>query len=346
MFPTPAGRGEPPARRVRPLLPDRDRHLDASLPASARRGARAARADLRAAAEAVRAARPPRRANVRRRAADGRDRTRADGRAARARDRRALARARTARRRAARRVPAPAERGGQASRILLVEQNALLAFDLCERAYVLEVGRLVLEARVASYATGRRCTARTSGPALDDDVPAARRRRPLDRIRVRARRHVPRPRVSHDRHRQLRAGRVRGDRRALHVPALRRHAARARGARLDSHCGVRRVDPRGRCCGLPPADDEPRQHHHHARRSVPGASLAAARVRRHPAQLSRHLRSRLERRRSPRPAAVRADRGRGAARGDRADPLPAPDDRRPGAGGLRGLPSRRRARRA
>jgi branched-chain amino acid transport system ATP-binding protein len=29
--------------------------------------------------------------------------------------------------------------------LLLVEQNALLAFDLCERAYVLEVGRVALE---------------------------------------------------------------------------------------------------------------------------------------------------------------------------------------------------------
>ena len=29
--------------------------------------------------------------------------------------------------------------------ILLVEQNALLAFDLCERAYVLETGQVVLE---------------------------------------------------------------------------------------------------------------------------------------------------------------------------------------------------------
>ena len=28
--------------------------------------------------------------------------------------------------------------------ILLVEQNAALAFDLCERAYVLETGRIVL----------------------------------------------------------------------------------------------------------------------------------------------------------------------------------------------------------
>jgi branched-chain amino acid transport system ATP-binding protein len=28
--------------------------------------------------------------------------------------------------------------------ILLVEQNALLAFDLCERAYVLETGRVAL----------------------------------------------------------------------------------------------------------------------------------------------------------------------------------------------------------
>jgi branched-chain amino acid transport system ATP-binding protein len=29
--------------------------------------------------------------------------------------------------------------------ILLVEQNALLAFDFCERAYVLETGRVALE---------------------------------------------------------------------------------------------------------------------------------------------------------------------------------------------------------
>ena len=29
--------------------------------------------------------------------------------------------------------------------ILLVEQNASLAFDLCERAYVLETGRIVIE---------------------------------------------------------------------------------------------------------------------------------------------------------------------------------------------------------
>ncbi len=29
--------------------------------------------------------------------------------------------------------------------ILLVEQNARLAFDLCERAYVLETGRVVLQ---------------------------------------------------------------------------------------------------------------------------------------------------------------------------------------------------------
>ena len=33
--------------------------------------------------------------------------------------------------------------------ILLVEQNALLAFDLCERAYVLETGRVVLQGESA-----------------------------------------------------------------------------------------------------------------------------------------------------------------------------------------------------
>ena len=34
--------------------------------------------------------------------------------------------------------------------LLLVEQNALLAFDLCERAYVLEAGRLALEGESAA----------------------------------------------------------------------------------------------------------------------------------------------------------------------------------------------------
>ena len=37
--------------------------------------------------------------------------------------------------------------------ILLVEQNALLAFDLCERAYVLEAGRLVVEGPSAELRT-------------------------------------------------------------------------------------------------------------------------------------------------------------------------------------------------
>jgi branched-chain amino acid transport system ATP-binding protein len=36
--------------------------------------------------------------------------------------------------------------------ILLVEQNALLAFELCERAYVLEAGRLALEGTTAQLA--------------------------------------------------------------------------------------------------------------------------------------------------------------------------------------------------
>jgi branched-chain amino acid transport system ATP-binding protein len=34
--------------------------------------------------------------------------------------------------------------------ILLVEQNAQLAFDLCERAYVLETGRIVLSGESAA----------------------------------------------------------------------------------------------------------------------------------------------------------------------------------------------------
>jgi branched-chain amino acid transport system ATP-binding protein len=37
--------------------------------------------------------------------------------------------------------------------ILLVEQNALLAFDLCERAYVLDAGRLALEGSSAELRT-------------------------------------------------------------------------------------------------------------------------------------------------------------------------------------------------
>ena len=60
--------------------------------------------------------------------------------------------------------------------ILLVEQNALLAFDLCERAYVLETGRVVLEER-RQIRDRPRCTALTSEADPDDRVPAARRRR-------------------------------------------------------------------------------------------------------------------------------------------------------------------------
>ena len=47
--------------------------------------------------------------------------------------------------------------------ILLVEQNALLAFDLCERAYVLETGRIVARGpEPARSATDPRCIARIS----------------------------------------------------------------------------------------------------------------------------------------------------------------------------------------
>ena len=50
--------------------------------------------------------------------------------------------------------------------ILLVEQNALLAFDLCERAYVLETGRIVVEGESARSARpSRGPSARTSAGA-------------------------------------------------------------------------------------------------------------------------------------------------------------------------------------
>ena len=44
--------------------------------------------------------------------------------------------------------------------LLLVEQNARLAFDLCERAYVLEVGGSRSKARARSSATCPRCARR------------------------------------------------------------------------------------------------------------------------------------------------------------------------------------------
>ena len=108
-----AGRGQPPARCLRPILQPGDRLLDAPLPPPQAGDAGAARTCLHAPAEAAGAARATRRAHVRRRAADGRDRASADGGAAPAGDRRALARPRSARRRPARRVPRPPERRGR-----------------------------------------------------------------------------------------------------------------------------------------------------------------------------------------------------------------------------------------
>ena len=79
VFPTLPGRGEPPARRLRPILPHRDRLLDAPVPPPQARGPGAARTCLHTPAEAARAPRASRRTHVGRRAADGRDRPSADG---------------------------------------------------------------------------------------------------------------------------------------------------------------------------------------------------------------------------------------------------------------------------
>ncbi len=51
--------------------------------------------------------------------------------------------------------------------ILLVEQSALLAFELCERAYVLEAGRLVLEGASAELARNPRVRSAYLGGSLE-----------------------------------------------------------------------------------------------------------------------------------------------------------------------------------
>ncbi len=54
--------------------------------------------------------------------------------------------------------------------VLLVEQNARLALDLCPRAYVLEAGRIALEGRSGELAQSRAVQAAYLGGAMDEAV--------------------------------------------------------------------------------------------------------------------------------------------------------------------------------
>jgi branched-chain amino acid transport system ATP-binding protein len=58
----------------------------------------------------------------------------------------------------------------QGTTILLVEQNARLAFDLCPRAYVLEAGRITLSGASAELAQSKAVQAAYLGGATDEAV--------------------------------------------------------------------------------------------------------------------------------------------------------------------------------
>ena len=58
--------------------------------------------------------------------------------------------------------------------VLLVEQNARLALDLCERAYVLEAGRLVMSGASAELRRSPAVQAAYLGGTGDEAVPASR----------------------------------------------------------------------------------------------------------------------------------------------------------------------------
>jgi len=58
--------------------------------------------------------------------------------------------------------------------VLLVEQNARLALELCPRAYVLEAGRIALAGSSAELRTSAAVQAAYLGGALDADAPAQR----------------------------------------------------------------------------------------------------------------------------------------------------------------------------
>jgi branched-chain amino acid transport system ATP-binding protein len=58
----------------------------------------------------------------------------------------------------------------QGTTVLLVEQNARLAFDLCPRAYVLEAGRITLSGASAELAQSAAVQAAYLGGATDEAV--------------------------------------------------------------------------------------------------------------------------------------------------------------------------------
>ncbi len=245
-----AGRGESPARRVRSRVQHRDRLVDAPLPPEQGRGAGAARAGLHPAPAAPRASRPSGGAHVRRPAADGRDRSRAHGRATTAGDRRALARPRAAPRAAARRVPAPPERGGRRRDPPRRPERDPRVLALRARVRARDRPHVVLEG-TSSDLEGRdrgpqRVPRRAVGGSRRDDVLPARRGGDLDRLGVRDRGHVARPRVPRHRDRQLRPGRLRGPRRPAHVLARQARVAGRRGRARDADHGVRGDARRGR----------------------------------------------------------------------------------------------------
>ena len=114
----------------------------------------------------------PRRPAVGRRADDAGDRPRADEPAEAAAARRAVAGPRAAARRADLRHPRNAS-AAEGITILLVEQNAAMALDLADRAYVLEAGTIVLS---GTGPRARRRTPKSSAPIWerpDDSAPTS-----------------------------------------------------------------------------------------------------------------------------------------------------------------------------
>jgi branched-chain amino acid transport system ATP-binding protein len=58
--------------------------------------------------------------------------------------------------------------GEQGLTVLLIEQNARLAFDVCERAYVLEAGRVVAEGPCAELARSPRVAKAYLGGSIEE----------------------------------------------------------------------------------------------------------------------------------------------------------------------------------
>ena len=143
-LPEPSGRGQPAARRIRSLLPDGDRRRRSAISQAPRRG--------RERLERIYTLLPKLhelRDRPAGRTSGGEQQMVAIGRALMA-EPRALAIDELSLGLAPLIVEQLVEflhrlNDEEHVAILLVEQNALLAFDLCERAYVLETGRVVLE---------------------------------------------------------------------------------------------------------------------------------------------------------------------------------------------------------